>query len=165
MWNHPTLHPHKWALVMSRYLRREADSFIFRRRVPSALQSRLGTKEIYRSLKTAVRRTAKARAAHLFIATERLFQMIAEDDETLSNEDIQAAVRHWLGTSHLWRQRLDGYLNSLSPGSLRYHHEQLPDMLLDMGKLEHVSSEATRHCWLPFLFSRRRMSSGLRRRK
>lgn len=68
--------------------------------------------------------------------------MIAEDDETLSNEDIQAAVRHWLGTSHLWRQRLDGYLKSLSPGSLRHHHEQLPDMLLDMGKLEHVSSEA-----------------------
>lgn len=127
---------------MSRYLRREADSFVFRRRVPASIQSRLGTKELYRSLKTTVRRVAKARAAHLFIATERLFQVISEDEETLSYEDIQAAVRHWLGTSQLWRQRLDGYLKNLSPGSLRHYHEQLPDMLLDMGKLEHVSSEA-----------------------
>lgn len=127
---------------MSRYLRREADSFVFRRRVPAPIQNRLGLKEIYRSLKTTVRRTAQARAAHLFIATERLFQVIAEDDETLSHEDIQAAVRHWLGTSHLWRQRLDGYLKSLSPGSLRHYQEQLPDILLDVGKPEHVSSEA-----------------------
>jgi integrase len=127
---------------MSRYLRREADSFVFRRRVPALIQNRLGLKEIYRSLKTTVRRTAKARAAHLFIATERLFQVIAEDDETLSHEDIQAAVRHWLGTSHVWRQRLDGYLKSLSPGSLRHYHERLPDILLDMGMHEHISSEA-----------------------
>lgn len=127
---------------MSRYLRREADSFVFRRRVPGSIQNRLGTKEIYRSLKTTVRRTAQARAAHLFIATERLYQVIDEDDGTLSDEDIQAAVRHWLGTSYAWKNRLDGYLKSLSPGSLRQHHENLPDILLDMGKPDHVSSNS-----------------------
>lgn len=127
---------------MSKYLRREADSFVFRRRVPGSIQSRLGTKEIYRSLKTTVRRTAQARAAHLFIATERLFQVIDEDDGTLSDEDIQAAVRHWLGTSYAWKNRLDGFLKSLPPGSLRQHHENLPDILLDMGKPDHVSSNS-----------------------
>lgn len=84
---------------MSDYLRREVDSFVFRRRVPIAIQRRLGLKEIYRALKTSMRRTAKERAAHLFIATERLFQIMDEGDNILSDEDIKAAVRHWLGTS------------------------------------------------------------------
>ncbi|WP_416065513.1 DUF6538 domain-containing protein [Rhizobium sp. ZK1] len=35
---------------MSTYLRREADSFVFRRRVPAPLQALLGQTEIYRSL-------------------------------------------------------------------------------------------------------------------
>ncbi|MDH0912680.1 hypothetical protein N5C66_27440, partial [Rhizobium pusense] len=82
---------------MSNHLRREADSFVFRRRVPSALQKRIGLKEIYRSLKTTVRRTARARAAHLYLATEGLFRMAEEDDdEVLSDEDIKAAVTYWL---------------------------------------------------------------------
>ncbi|WP_421616695.1 DUF6538 domain-containing protein [Agrobacterium tumefaciens] len=51
--------------MTSNFLRREADSFFFRRRVPASLQARLGQTEIYRSLKTTVRRTARARAAHL----------------------------------------------------------------------------------------------------
>jgi integrase len=127
-------------LAMSDYLRREADSFVFRRRIPAAIQSRLGLKEIYRSLKTTVRRTAKARAAHLFLVTEKLFRMI-EDDDVLSDEDVKAAVRHWLGSSALWRHRLDEYLPGLSPASLRTHHEALPDILLNMGKNPDASSE------------------------
>ena len=68
--------------------------------------------------------------------------MIEEDhEETLSDEDIKAAVRHWLGTSYTWTKRLNGYLKSLSPGALRASHQTLPDTLLDMAKAEHVSSE------------------------
>lgn len=127
--------------AMSNYLRREADSFVFRRRVPSSLQNRLGQKEIYRSLKTTVRRIAKARAAHLFIATDRLFLMIEEyDEERLSDEDIKAAVRHWL-SSITWTKRIDAGLNELSPGTLRSLQDRLPDLLLDAGKDETVSSE------------------------
>ncbi|MGO8390552.1 DUF6538 domain-containing protein [Rhizobium ruizarguesonis] len=127
---------------MSNYLRREADSFVFRRRVPAALQRRIGLKEIYRSLKTTVRRTAKARAAHLFILTERLFRMVEEHDEDiLSDEDIQAAVRYWLASSISWQVRLRSKLDGLSPGMLREHHQQLPDMLLDLGRAETSSPE------------------------
>lgn len=127
---------------MSKYLRREADSFVFRRRVPAALQRRVGLKEIYRSLKTTVRRTAKARAAHLFIVTERLFRMVEEQEEDiLSDEDIQAAVRYWLSSSISWQIRLRNNLEGLSPGMLREHHQKLPDMLLDMGRAETASSE------------------------
>jgi len=126
---------------MSNYLRREADSFVFRRRIPSTIQKRIGLKEIYRSLKTTVRRTAKARAAHLFIATERLFRMVEEQDEnTLSDEDIRAAVRYWL-SSTTWTNRLRHHLDDLSPGILREHHQHLPDMLLDLGRAETVSPE------------------------
>lgn len=90
---------------MSNYLRREADSFFFRRRVPAPLQARLGQTEIYRSLKTTVRRTAKARAAALFIATERLFRMLEEDDDYLVTDEDIRAVRHWLNAT-AWQQRL-----------------------------------------------------------
>ncbi|WP_373427974.1 DUF6538 domain-containing protein [Agrobacterium tumefaciens] len=75
---------------MSKYLRREADSFFFRRRVPPHLQSRFGVKEIYRSLRTTVRKTANVRAAQLYVASERLFDLAA--DETLEDEDFRAAA-------------------------------------------------------------------------
>ncbi|WP_223564969.1 site-specific integrase [Agrobacterium tumefaciens] len=125
---------------MSNYLRREADSFVFRRRVPSALHQRLGLKEIYRSLKTTMRRTAKARAAHLFIATERLFRMVEEDDdEVLSDEDIQAAITYWL-SAPTWSRRLQSHLHELSPGALRTCHQELPAMLLEMARPEYSRS-------------------------
>lgn len=124
---------------MSTYLRREANSFVFRRRVPAPLQSLLGQIEIYRSLKTTVRRTARARAAHLFIGTERLFQMLedANDEFPLTDDDIRAAVRIWLDTS-AWQRRLK-IVDEMSPGGLRVHHETLPDTLLDMSANEGVS--------------------------
>lgn len=117
---------------MSRYLRREADSFFFRRRVPSSLQARLGQAEIYRTLKTSVRRTAKARAAELFIATEKLFQMLEEDEVfLLSDEDIRAAVRHWLGSGY-WQPILRQNVDNLTPFELRSAEARLPDILLDI---------------------------------
>lgn len=67
--------------------------------------------------------------------------MLGEDEDTLSDEDIKAAVRHWLGTSYTWKSRLDGYLNSLTPGTLRAHYETLPDTLIDIAKAEHISAE------------------------
>ncbi|WP_353939182.1 DUF6538 domain-containing protein [uncultured Agrobacterium sp.] len=103
---------------MSNFLRREADSFFFRRRVPAPLQARLGQTEIYRSLKTSVRRTARARAALLFVGTERLFRMLEEEDGEfpLTDDDIRVAVRRWLDTS-AWKQRLK-IVDEMSPGGL-----------------------------------------------
>ncbi|WP_350225283.1 DUF6538 domain-containing protein [Agrobacterium sp. CFBP2214] len=88
-------------LAASNFLRREADSFFFRWRVPTSLRTRLGLTEIYRSLKTTVRRPARARAANLFIATEKLFRMLEEDDDEfpLTDDHIRVAVRRWLDTS------------------------------------------------------------------
>ncbi|NSZ85219.1 site-specific integrase [Agrobacterium tumefaciens] len=123
---------------MSNFLRREADSFFFRRRVPASLQARLGQSEIYRSLKTTVRRTARARAAHLFIATESLFRTLEEDDEfPFTDDDIRVAVRRWLNTPP-WKQRLK-IVDEMSPGGLRAYHESLPDTLLKMSADEGVS--------------------------
>ena len=61
--------------------------------------------------------------------------MIEEhDEERLSDEDIKAAVRHWL-SSITWTKRIDAGLNELSL------QDRLPDILLDAGKDETVSSE------------------------
>lgn len=69
--------------------------------------------------------------------------MIEEhDEERLSDEDIKAAVRHWL-SSITWTKRIDAGLNELSPGTLRSLQDRLPDILLDAGKDETVSSEHT----------------------
>jgi len=124
---------------MSNFLRREADSFFFRRRVPAPLQARLGQTEIYRSLKTSVRRTARARAAHLFIATEKLFRMLEEEDVEfpLTDDDIRVAVRRWLDTPP-WKHRLK-IVDEMSPGGLRVNHESLPNTLLKMSADEGVS--------------------------
>ncbi|MCQ1770371.1 hypothetical protein NOI24_03605 [Neorhizobium galegae] len=125
---------------MSNFLRREADSFFFRRRVPAPLQARLGQTEIYRSLKTSVRRTARARAAHLFIATEKLFQMLEEEEDDefpLTDDDIRIAVRRWLDTPP-WKHRLK-IVDEMSPGGLRVNHESLPNTLLKMSADEGVS--------------------------
>lgn len=62
------------------------------------------------------------------------------DEERLSDEDIKAAVRHWL-SSITWTKRIDAGLNELSPGTLRSLQDRLPDILLDAGKDETVSSE------------------------
>lgn len=124
---------------MSNFLRREADSFFFRRRVPAPLQARLGQTEIYRSLKTSVRRTARARAAHLFIATEKLFRMLEEEDDEfpLTDDDIRIAVSRWLDTPP-WKHRLK-IVDEMSPGGLRVNHETLPNTLLKMSADEGVS--------------------------
>lgn len=135
----PHCTPTKACMAMSNYLRREIDSFIFRRRVPAPLQARIGQAEIYRSLKTTVRRVAKARAAHLFIATERLFTMAEEQDDYLvTDADIRAAVRSWLNTTS-WTSRLERHVDGITPGALRAYHQTLPDMLLAMTADEGVS--------------------------
>jgi integrase len=135
---------------MSTYLRREADSFIFRRRVPDHLQRRFGQREIYRSLKTTVRKVAKARAAQLFVATEKLFCMVDEiDEEVLPDEDIRAAVRHWL-SSNIWTTTFKHKLDHLSPGVLRECQDKLPDMLLqdwDGERVVPADQNAILHAW------------------
>ncbi len=125
-------------MAMSNFLRREADSFFFRRRVPASLQARLGQSEIYRSLKTTVRRTARARAAQLFIGTEKLFGMLEiEDDEfPLTDDDIRVAIRMWLDTPP-WKNRLR-IVDEMSPGGLRAYHETLPETLVMMGAEENA---------------------------
>jgi integrase len=115
---------------MSNYLRREADSYFFRRRVPASLQALLGQTEIYRSLKTTVRRTARARAAHLFIATEELFKVL-RDKQILTDDDIRAAVRHWLDRDD-WQRLLRKYIDQNTPANLRKYHEEIPDVLLNI---------------------------------
>ncbi|MDK4739408.1 hypothetical protein PH547_11040 [Rhizobium sp. CNPSo 3464] len=121
---------------MSNFLRREADSFIFRRRVPAIFQARLGQAEIYRSLKTTVRKVARTRAAHLFIGTERLFRMLEEDDDYIVNdEDIRAAVRLWLDTDP-WKRRLDQIVDTATPGWLRMYHDTMPDTLIRMSAMD-----------------------------
>lgn len=134
---------------MSNFLRREADSFFFRRRVPAQFQSRIGCREIYRSLNTVMRRTAKARAAHMFIATESLFQMLEEDEDyILTEEDIRAAVRHWLDNP-MWRTALRRQVDNLTPGDLRAYNGRLPDTLLEsfrdpqVPEWENLAREAT----------------------
>lgn len=114
---------------MSSYLRRESDSFVFRRRVPPLLQVRLRRKELYRSLNTTVRKTAKVRAAELFIQTEGLFRMLEEEEDYVpTDEDIRAAVR-WSLNTEIWQERIK-QLQSRTPGSLRAHHADLARSLL-----------------------------------
>ncbi|UXR94607.1 DUF6538 domain-containing protein [Agrobacterium tumefaciens] len=124
---------------MSNILRREADSFFFRRRVPASLRTRLGQTEIYRSLKSTVRRPARARGAHLFIATEKLFRILEEDDDEfpLTDHDIRVAVRRWLDTS-AWKQRLK-IVDDMSLGGLRAYHESMPNTLLNMSADDGIS--------------------------
>jgi integrase len=116
---------------MSNFIRREADSFYFRRRVPAPLQARLGQTEIYRSLKTTVRKVARTRAAHLFIATEGLFEMLKNEEHVLTDADIRAAVRHWLKRDD-WQALLRKHVDHNTPASLRSWHEMIPDALVRM---------------------------------
>lgn len=112
---------------MPKYLYREANTFMFRRRVPKPFQERLHRKELYRSLKTSDVKVARQRAAELFLATERLFELA--NDASLCDEDIHAAVRLWLSTPH-WRKTLSECVDQLTPGALRFTHEELPGRLL-----------------------------------
>jgi len=68
-----------------------------------------------------------------------MFRMLEEEDRAfpLKDDDIRAAVRIWLDTSH-WKQRLK-IVDEMSPGGLRVHHEILPDILLGMGADEGIS--------------------------
>jgi hypothetical protein len=116
---------------MSKYLRREADSFFFRRRVPAGLRSRLGQSEIYRSLKTTVRRVARQRAASLFLATEGLFAVLDDDEQVLSDDDIRAAVRYWLSRDD-WQHLLGKYIHRNSPANLKRYRSEFSDQLPDI---------------------------------
>ncbi|WP_154964123.1 DUF6538 domain-containing protein [Agrobacterium tumefaciens] len=114
---------------MTNYLRRESDSFVFRRRVPPHLQVRLRRKELYRSLNTTVRKTAKVRAALLLIQTERLFQMLDDEPDYIpTDEDIRAAVRLSLSTER-WQERLKA-LEHTTPGGLRAQYGDMARSLL-----------------------------------
>lgn len=114
---------------MTNYLRRESDSFVFRRRVPPHLQVRLRRKELYRSLNTTVRKTAKVRAALLLIQTERLFQVLDDEPDYIpTDEDIRAAVRLSLSNER-WQERLKA-LEHTTPGGLRAQYGDMARSLL-----------------------------------
>lgn len=67
----------------------------------------------------------------MFIATESLFQMLEEDEDyILTEEDIRAAVRHWLDNP-MWRTALRRQVDNLTPGDLRAYNGALPDALLE----------------------------------
>lgn len=114
---------------MSKYLCREGGQFLFRRRVPEHLQSRIGSKEIYRTLKTSVPRQARQRAAFLFLASERLFAL-AEYDE-VTDDDMRAAARLWLSHED-WQGRLRRAVDDRTPGYLRRNHEEIPARLMEL---------------------------------
>lgn len=125
---------------MATFLRREADAFLFRRRVPERLQARLGQRELYRSLGTTVRREAKQRAATLYIGSERLFAMA--DDFEITDEDIRAAVRYWMSYDR-W-QRAFQYVDQLPPAELRAGAPDLPGQMIDGGWEQIMPSAAVR---------------------
>jgi len=125
---------------MAIFLRRESDTFLFRRRIPSGLQARFGSKELYRSLRTTVRKLAQRRAAALYIASEHLFVM-AEDPE-ITDEDIRAAARQWLSRKH-WQERLRD-VDELVPGILRLESPELPKKLLEAVAFEDISPAVAR---------------------
>lgn len=52
-------------------------------------------------------------------------------DSTLTDEDIQAAARHWLSKPG-WRRVLADRVDDLLPGDLRAWHADLPEKLLEM---------------------------------
>lgn len=151
----PHCTPTEGALTMSTCLRREADSFVFRRRVPPHLQYRLRRKELYRSLNTTVRKTAKVRAAELFIQTEGLFRMLEEDEEYVpTDEDIRAAVR-WSLNTEIWQERIK-QLQSRTPGSLREHHADLArSLLVTLETDRHFTEEAVMYMEAPIRIRRR----------
>ncbi|WP_192843409.1 site-specific integrase [Aureimonas sp. N4] len=57
------------------------------------------------------------------------------DDDTLSDEDIQAAVRLWLSEDH-WREQLKRSLYDRTPGDLRREHQDLPRRMVEVGASE-----------------------------
>lgn len=116
--------------MMPNYLYRDGDGFQFRRRVPERIQQRIGRKEIYRSLKTNVRKEARRRAAALFLMTERVFALA--DNMTLSDEDIRASARHWL-SKPVWKRNIAAVLDGMTPAELRYESDDFPYRLLTQG--------------------------------
>lgn len=115
---------------MPDYFFREGSGFSFRRRVPERLQSRIGLKEIYRTLKTSVRSEARRRAAAIYLVSERLFDLA--DDFSLTDEDIRASARHWL-SKPIWQRNITAVLDRMTPAELRYESEDFPYRLLTKG--------------------------------
>lgn len=112
---------------MSKYLCREGNRFLFRRRVPEHLQDRMGCKEIYCSLKTSVPRKARQRAAFLFLASERLFGLAEYE---ITDEDMRAAARLWLSHDD-WQGRLKRAVDDKTPGYLRGFADEIPTRLME----------------------------------
>lgn len=109
------------------HLRREHQTWTFRRRVPRDLQARLGRREIYRSLSTSCKREAKKLASVLYAASEEVFRLAL--DESITDEDLRAAARLWLDTPR-WRDRLRMGVDDLLPGALRRERAELPRRLV-----------------------------------
>ncbi len=112
---------------MPDYFIREGSRYLFRRRVPERLQPRIGLKEIYRSLKTSVRSEARKRAAALYLVSERLFDLA--EYELLSDEEIRACARRWLGMPG-WRKIIAANIDNMTPAELRYDADDVPGRLL-----------------------------------
>ena len=71
------------------------------------------------------------------------------DEEVLPDEDIRAAVRHWL-SSNIWTSIFKYKLDNLSPGVLREREQKLPDMLLqdwDGERVIQADQNAILHAW------------------
>jgi hypothetical protein len=57
--------------------------FVFRRKVPPSLRSRIGRVEIIRALRTHSRTLAKLRARRMWLQTEGLFHMLRTHNEVV----------------------------------------------------------------------------------
>lgn len=94
------------------HLVRQNQTWFFRRRVPRDLHSRLGKRELYKSLSTSCRKEARRRAALLFVASDEAFELAKDDD--LSPRELAAIARHWFEGQAALRAKID----KLSPGQL-----------------------------------------------
>ena len=72
-----------------RNLRQKNGIFVFRRKVPVPLQPLVKRRELIRSLGRCSAREARVKAAHLWLATERIFNVLAQT-QAQANEDDDA---------------------------------------------------------------------------
>lgn len=93
--------------MSNRFLRVRAGRYDFRRRVPDELVSRLGKREIVRSLGALPHAEAVKKARRLTVACDRLFRMIAKKPE-LTRDQIAELADGWftqrVETQERWRE-------------------------------------------------------------
>jgi hypothetical protein len=79
-------------------LHKRRQTFYFRARIPHDLVATFGRRELWRSLHTRQRRTARIRAAHLRAKQLSLFEHVRtmQANSTLTPEQIDALVRRYL---------------------------------------------------------------------